>query len=174
MFTDDAEVADKLRSLRVHGKGTDKYDTVRVGMNSRLDTLQAAVLLAKLTVLDEELVSRAKIATSYHEGLNATDGVRLPLLRNSAWAQFTLRVRSWSGSRESLVAKLRNAGIATAVYYPTPLHLQPAFAYLGYTRGDFPEAERACEEVLSLPIYPGLTSEEQDDVMAALREATQV
>ena len=170
VLTDDPDFADTLRSLRVHGKGRDKYDNVRLGLNSRLDTLQAAVLLAKLAVFPDEIEARQQVAARYANLLTGIPGLTLPPVRDgaiSAWAQYTLRV----ADRDRLQAALKAAGIPTGVYYPLPLHLQGAFAGLGYGPGDFPVSEHAAREVLSLPMHPYLSGKDQETIAAALRQA---
>jgi dTDP-4-amino-4,6-dideoxygalactose transaminase len=165
IVTRHAELADRLRRLRVHG-GVKMYHHDEVGFNSRLDTLQAAVLLAKLPHLDSWSEGRRRNAAWYSERLAhlEKDGhLRRPHIEpvnQSVYNQYTVRVRD----RDALREHLSGQGIGTAVYYPVPLHLQPCFAYLGYGAGDFPEAERAAAEVLSIPIYPELTMAEREEV----------
>ncbi len=170
VLTDDADFAGKMQSLRVHGKGRDKYDNVRLGLNARLDTIQAAALLAKLVIFPEEMEARQRVAARYDGLIKGLAGVAAPVVREgcaSAWAQYTVRVTD----REALQAALKEAGIPTAIYYPLPLHLQGAFAGLGYGPGDFPASEAASREVLSLPMHPYLSEETQRSVVAALRQA---
>lgn len=166
VFTDDEACAGVLRSLRIHGQGRSQYDNVRIGVNGRFDTLQAAILLEKLTIFDEELAARQRIAGRYSEGLR--DVAEVPRVMpgaRSAWAQYTLRVRD----RDRLLEHLRSLGIAAAVYYPAPVHRQPAYA--GYPRapGELPVAEALCAEVISLPMHPYLEPAAQDRVIAAIR-----
>ena len=168
LFTSDEDLAATLRSIRVHGMGADKYENVRLGLNGRLDTLQAAVLLAKLDIFPEELDRRQQIAELYSTGLAGLPGLVapfIPALCRSAWAQYSIRVRN----REKLRVLLAQEGIGTAIYYPRPLHLQPVFQNLGYRRGDFPMAEAVCEEVLSIPIHPYLSSTEVERIVDVLR-----
>ena len=168
VFTDDAALADMLRSLRVHGKGTDKYDNVRVGVNSRLDTLQAAVLLAKLTTFSAEIELRQRVARHYLNELAELDGILLPRSESSAWAQFTIRVPAVH--RDRIVESLRDSGVPTAVYYPSALHDQTA--YRGPLIGSTPQvSERLSRSVLSLPMHPYLGEQELDRVVAHLRNA---
>ncbi|MEA2842586.1 MAG: hypothetical protein QOJ69_257, partial [Actinomycetota bacterium] len=171
VFTDDADLADLVRSLRVHGKGRHKYDNVRVGMNGRLDTLQAAVLLAKLRVFDDELARRRQVAARYAEGLAGVVGVpSVAAGATSAWAAYTVTVPG----RDRLAAELRRSGIATAVYYPRPLHHQPAFEAFPAAPGGLAVAERVASEVLSLPMHPYLEPAAQDRVVDAVRAALAV
>jgi dTDP-4-amino-4,6-dideoxygalactose transaminase len=168
VFTDDDAHADLLVSLREHGKGDHRYDIQRVGLNGRLDTLQAAVLLEKLRVFDGELVERDRIAERYAAGL--ADVVPTPgvgVARTSAWAQYTIRVQD----REAVVARLTDDGVPTAVHYPIPLHRQPAYAAVGLAGGPLGVAEQLSAEVLSLPMHPYLSEVDQDRVVDAVRRA---
>ncbi len=168
VFTDDADLADRLRSLRVHGKGEDKYDNVRIGTNSRLDTLQAAVLLAKLPFFDDELDRRQRVAQRYAEGLAGVVGT--PTVApgvTSAWSNYTVT----APRRDRLAVELRQAGIATAVYYARPLHRQKAFRRYPSAPGGLPVAERMAQEVLSLPMHPYLDPADQDRIVDAVHTA---
>lgn len=170
VFTNNDELASRIRSLRLHGKGEDKYDNVRVGVNSRLDTLQAAILLAKLNVFPDELERRENIAAAYSEALRQTCVV--PIVPDgycSSWAQYTIRIDS--KIRDKVIGVMGSRGIPTNVYYRRPLHLQSAFAALGNHVGDFPIAERAASSVLSLPMHPYLSEEDLAEVTTALHEA---
>jgi len=169
VVTNDDELAEKVRMLRVHGSKP-KYYHHLVGTNSRLDALQAAILRAKLPHLDEWTVARQRIAARYDELLRDVPGVEIPFRapdRTHIFHQYTIRVLS--GRRDALQKHLREKGIGTQVYYPLPLHLQPCFRHLGYKEGDLPESERASREVLSLPMFPELTEEEQDYVVQAVK-----
>lgn len=171
IFTDDDELADIMRSLRVHGQGTDKYDNVRIGMNGRLDTLQAAVLIEKLKIFPEEIVARDRIASRYNEQLR--DIAVVPgIMANatSVWAQYTLRLPPGC-DRGAFQAFLAAAGIPTAVHYPKPLHRQAAYEHFPVARNGLPVSDRLAAEVVSLPMHPYLTEEEQDRVSAAVRAA---
>jgi len=156
-----------LRSLRVHGQGSDKYDNVRIGINGRIDTLQAAILLVKLGVFPGEIVARQQVAGRYAELL--AEVVQTPTVPEgsvSAWAQYTVRV----ANRDNVAVALKDAGIPTAVYYPRPLHQQTA--YRGFpTAPQMGESERAAGEVLSLPMHPYLEAASQERVADALRAA---
>ncbi|RMH97447.1 MAG: DegT/DnrJ/EryC1/StrS family aminotransferase, partial [Calditrichaeota bacterium] len=161
VFTNDDDLAEKLRSIRIHGKGKDKYDNVRLGINGRFDTLQAAVILAKLEIFDEEVQLRQEVARRYGDLLKPY--VETPVVkpdRTSVWAQYSVL----SDQREKLMAQLKENGIPTAIYYPRPLHLQTAYQYLGYQSGDFPVAENVAQRIFSLPMHPYLTPEEQEYV----------
>jgi UDP-2-acetamido-2-deoxy-ribo-hexuluronate aminotransferase len=170
-FTNRDDLAEAMKSLRVHGKGTDKYDNVRVGLNARLDTLQAAIVLAKFGVFPEELVARQRLAAEYGALLGKLPAGRVeiptvPQARTSAWAQYTIRCAQ--GRREALQRALQKSGVPTAVYYPLPLHLQGAFRGLGYTPEDFPVSEAASRGVMSLPFGPYLKETEVASVVEAL------
>ncbi len=176
VFTNDDETAEYLRSIRVHGKSSaGKYDNVRIGWNSRLDTIQAAVLLVKLEAFcrtELEAVNRA--AQVYDERLS--DEVRTPKVPDgfySSWAQYTLILDS-SSQREHLQKYLKEQGIPTMVYYPKPMHLQTAFAELGYQKGDFPVSESLCERVVSLPMHPYLDESDIHFVSNAVRAALEL
>jgi dTDP-4-amino-4,6-dideoxygalactose transaminase len=162
VLTDDEGLADAVKSLRAHGSGADRYLHQRVGVNSRLDTLQAAVLLCKLKIFPEELQMRRAVAESYERELAWTLPGKTPVVpggRLSAWAQYTLRVPA--ALRPGMAESLKQKGVPTMIYYPRPLHLQPAFASLGGRAGDLPVSERAAREVMSLPMHPYLA---QDDI----------
>ena len=168
VFTDDADLAAILRSLRVHGQGEHKYDNVRVGINGRLDTIQAAVLLEKLTVFEDELVARERIAQRYSQLLDSV--VAVPTIRDeatSAWAEYTVQVERRDTVREQLASR----GVPSAVYYPRPLHQQPAYAEYPRADGGLMVSERLSERVLSLPMHPYLDDATQDRVVDALRAA---
>jgi UDP-2-acetamido-2-deoxy-ribo-hexuluronate aminotransferase len=165
IFTDDDELAGVLRSIRVHGQGTHKYDNVRIGMNGRLDTLQAAILLAKLDVFDREVTARQEVAERYRTALKEV--VEVPQVApecTSVWAQYSVL----SDHREDLQAKLKAAGVPTAIYYPLPLHLQGAFAHLGHKPGDFTVSEQAALHIFSLPMHPYLGMTVQERIINAV------
>ena len=167
MVTQDNELATRLRRLRVHG-GMKTYHHDEVGYNSRLDALQAAILSAKLASLASWSAARRKNAAYYDAAFADLDDVRTPTIdpaNESIYNQYTLRV----ARRNDLQAHLKNKSIGSAVYYPLPLHLQPCFKYLDYTQGEFPESERASEEVISLPVYPELRQSQLDEVIEAVR-----
>ena len=168
VFAEDPADAAVMRSLRVHGSGSDKYDNVRIGINGRLDTLQAAILLQKLTVFAAELDARQVVAARYAAGLG--DVVAVPVVSDgsrSAWAQYTIRV----AGRDALVEALREQGVPTAVYYPLPLHQQTAYRGFPVGAGGVATAESLSHEVVSLPMHPYLAEADQDTVIAAIRQA---
>jgi dTDP-4-amino-4,6-dideoxygalactose transaminase len=169
VFTNEDSLAERIRSLRVHGKGADKYDNIRIGLNSRLDTLQAAILLAKLAAFPDELIARRVVAENYNARLRQDFLVpEIPSGYQSAWAQYTVRPRH--GTREECLQKLAVHGVPSAIYYSKPLHLQPAFADLGGRIGHYPVAEQCAQSVFSLPMHAYLTTEEADRVVEALLE----
>lgn len=168
IFTDSRELYDRLVSIRVHGQGSNKYDNVRIGINGRIDTIQAAVLLAKFELLDEEIELRQGVARRYSGGLR--DSVEVPFIKEfnrSAWAQYSIKHQD----RNGIQARLNENNIPTAIYYPKPLHLQQAFAHLGYGAGDFPVSESVANAILSLPMHPYLGKVEQDRVIEIIRDA---
>ncbi len=170
IFTDNDEWAALAESLRVHGKGSYKYDNVRIGVNSRLDTLQAAILRVKLDAFQKyELADVNKVAARYTELLK--DVVETPYIPEgyySSWAQYTIKLKSRE-QRDAIQAKLKEQGIPTMVYYPTAMHQQTAFGYLQHAAGLNPVATALCGQVLSLPIHPYLTEEEIITVVNAVR-----
>ena len=168
IFTDDDTLASLLKSLRVHGKGANKYDNVRIGTNSRMDTLQAAIVLPKLAVFDEELTARQQVAAHYRSLLAGLPGLTLPTVParcTSSYAQYSVLFPSET-ARDQVAAALRGQGIPTAIYYTTPLHLQPAMAESRYKAGDLPVSENLSQRILSLPMYPFMP---QADVAAVCR-----
>lgn len=172
VFTDDDDVADVLRSIRVHGKGTHKYDNARIGLNARLDTMQAAILLAKMDIFSEEIDLRQRVAHNYTKGLSSCaklSAPRVPAGYRSVWAQYSVMAEN-EGAKADLQARLKDNGIPTAVYYPKPLHLQSAFSYLGYQEGDFPVSEDCSHRIFSLPMHPYLGEQEIEQICDILKE----
>jgi UDP-2-acetamido-2-deoxy-ribo-hexuluronate aminotransferase len=166
VFTNDDQIAEKMRMLRVHGQGQ-RYHHKYVGMGGRLDTLQAAILLAKFPHYKQEIELRQQVAQSYNHKLPNNAGFVLPQIkadRTSVWAQYTLSAHN----REALHQNLQKVGIPTAIHYPKPLHLQECFGYLGYKSGAFPMAEQAADSVISLPMNPFLTEIELDFIAGNL------
>lgn len=166
VVTDDLELANRLRLLRNHGRHT-KYVHEIEGYNERLDGIQAGILLAKLPHLDRWVRQRQALAVRYGKALKGKPGIVVPTVQTQAKHAFHLYVIR-AKAREKIQARLAEAQIATAVHYPVPLHLQPCFSYLRYKNGSFPESERAAREVLSLPLYPGLTVQQQNRVIKEL------
>jgi dTDP-4-amino-4,6-dideoxygalactose transaminase len=170
VFTDDEEFAQIMRSLRVHGEGRDKYECARIGLNGRMDTLQAAVLIEKLKIFPDEITARERIARRYSAGLS--DIVTVPTVADGAssvWAQYTIRLAS--GRRDALAAALRQQGIPTAVYYPIPLHRQQVYRDFPIAEGGAPVSERLAEEVISLPMHAYLDEVTQDRIIEAVRHS---
>lgn len=171
VFTDDDVLAARMVSLREHGKGADRYENMRVGMNARLDTLQAAVLLAKLGILDKEIEQRCHIAFEYTEKLAEAFGTPTePEGCASCWAQYTLQARD-EKQRNAIVQALKARGIPVMIYYPVPVHLSTAYLHLRYLKGDLPAAEALSKTVFSIPIHPYLKLEETELICSALLEA---
>ena len=171
VFTDNSEWDELIRSYKVHGKGSSKYDNIRIGMNSRLDTLQAAVLLAKLPVFaGEELENEQKIALKYTEKLK--EYVKVPVIRDgfySSWAQYTIQLKN-SKMRDGLQKYLKDLGIPAMVYYQKPMHLQKAFDNSIYNDDDYPNTNRLCDTVLSLPFHPYMSDEDVELVAKSIIE----
>jgi dTDP-4-amino-4,6-dideoxygalactose transaminase len=171
-FTDDDRLVELLRSIRVHGQGDNKYDNARIGINGRLDTIQAAILLAKFEIFPEEIGLRQDVARRYTELLTPRSSrlttPAVPGDSKSAWAQYSLLARD-GAERTFLMAKLKEAGIPTAIYYPKPLHRQTAFAGLGYREGDFPVSDDCARRIFSLPMHPYLAAEDQRRIADILR-----
>ena len=170
-FTNDENLAEAMGSLRVHGKGTHKYDNVRTGINGRMDTLQAAILLAKFDIFPEEIQLRQQVAQRYTRLLNQVAEVQTPAVSaemKSAWAQYSVLAQD-EAHRSKLQDRLKKADIPTAIYYPKPLHLQTAFKYLGYKQGDFPICEDFCSRIFSLPMHPYLSRADQEKIATVLR-----
>jgi dTDP-4-amino-4,6-dideoxygalactose transaminase len=170
-FTDDPQLTAVMDSLRVHGKGTDKYDNVRIGINGRMDTLQAAIVLAKFSIFPEEVEMRQEVAERYERLLGGLNGLVVPRMTagfKSVWAQYSVMAAS-AEHRKRLQEGLKQVGIPTAVYYPKPLHLQTAFSHLGYREGDFPHSEDASSRIFSLPMHPYLKAEEQESIADVIK-----
>jgi dTDP-4-amino-4,6-dideoxygalactose transaminase len=169
ILTDDAELVATLKSLRVHGQGVDKYDNVRIGVNSRLDTIQAAILGCKLDIFSDEIEARQVVAARYTEALgNRVITPTVPADCQSVWAQYTIRVPG--GRRDEVAAKLKAAGVPTAIYYPTPLHRQTAYKHFPGT-GETSVSDRLSTEAISLPMHPYLDASVQSRIVRALTEA---
>lgn len=170
-FTDNEEIAKVLRSIRVHGKGTDKYDNIRIGMNGRIDTLQSAILLSKFEIFPEEVKLRNKVASRYTDMMVGIDSLVTPKVGEgylSVWAQYSLLAKDRE-QREYFQNRLKEHNIPSAIYYPKPLHLQTAFSTLGYGEGDFPVSERCSESIFSLPMHPYLDENSQKEIVSALK-----
>lgn len=163
VFTNDAALAAKLLSIRVHGQGADKYDNARLGINGRLDTMQAAVLLAKLEIFADEIERRNSVARMYNEALRELPEIRVPAVAQDCtdvWAQYCILLPA--GERETVRKKLAESGIPTNVYYPTPLPFLQAFSHLNIPHDKFPVASDVSQRILALPCHPYL---EKDDIL---------
>jgi dTDP-4-amino-4,6-dideoxygalactose transaminase len=170
VLTDDTGMADTLRSLRMHGHGSDKYDNIRIGLASRLDTIQAAVLSEKLKIFASEIEARNEVARRYAQALG--DVVTVPKVSEglvSVWAQYTIRLPA--GRRDAFAAALKAEGIPTAVYYPIPLHRQQAYKHYPVGEGGVAVSDKLAAEVISLPMHAYLDEATQDRIIAAVRRA---
>ena len=176
-FTDDDKLAAALDSIRIHGKGSDKYDNIRIGINGRLDSLQAAILLAKFAIFPAELTLRQEVANNYSKALSTQpSALSTPLIPDgykSAWAQYSLLAKD-EAHRAALLKRLQDAHIPAAIYYPKPLHLQTAFAFLGYLPGAFPASEDAASRIFSLPMHPYLSAKDQEKITQVLGSGLEI
>jgi dTDP-4-amino-4,6-dideoxygalactose transaminase len=177
IFTDDDDVAATCISIRNHGQSADKYDIVRLGLNARLDTMQAAVLLSKLTIFDDEIRLRRSVARRYTECLTENLGDRVEAIKapiempgsNSIWAQYTIKLAE--GRRDDIAAALKARGIPSQIYYPLPMHLQPAYLSYGGGPGSLPVSEQLSKQVLALPMHPYLDDAAIDMICDTLIDA---
>jgi dTDP-4-amino-4,6-dideoxygalactose transaminase len=169
VFTNDDHLNELLRSIRMHGQGADKYENVRIGVNSRLDTIQAAILIEKLKVFPEEIEIRDAVAKRYDQVFRGSNNIRVPHIiegAQSTWAQYTIQVPD----RTKLAADLKAKGIPTAVYYPIPLPRQKGYKH--YPSAPAPVSERICDTVISLPMHPDLDHMTQRIIVEAVLEST--
>ena len=170
IFTNNQDIYEKLLSIRIHGYDkNDKYNNIRLGINGRLDTIQAAVLLCKLEIFDNEIKRRNEIAKRYYENLK--DYVVPPFKRQnhiSAWAQYSIL----SDKRDSIIKNLKKYDIPTAIYYPKPLHMQGVFSYLNHKPEEFPISLKISKEIFSLPFHPYLTNDDIDFISEKIIEIT--
>ena len=168
VFTSDDALADTIRSIRIHGQGSDKYDNVRIGLNARMDSIQAAVLLSKLAIFSEEIALRQCVAKRYSETLDGL--VEVPFIPpgyKSVWAQYSVL----SDHRARIQSALKEQGIPSAIYYRVPCHLSGALKYLGYSLGDMPAAEAAANRIFSLPMHPYVDESFADKVAGIIQKA---
>jgi dTDP-4-amino-4,6-dideoxygalactose transaminase len=173
IFTDDAQLAETLKSIRVHGQGSDKYDNVRLGLTGRLDTMQAAILIEKLRIFEDEIEARNRVAERYARGLgNVVTVPRLAAGCSSVWAQYTIRLPRGT-NRDAFAAALKAQGVPTAIYYPKSMHQQTAYRDFPVADGGLPVSERLSDDVIALPMHAYLDEATQDRVIAAVREAVQ-
>ena len=166
VFCNDDALAEKLKSLLNHGQGK-RYEHKYIGINGRLDAIQAAVLNVKMNHFEDEIAKRIEIGSRYNALLSSADVITPKIMddRTSVFAQYSIRVKD----REAMAKKLNDAGVPTAVHYPIPLHLQEAMNYLGYKKGDFPLSEKVGTEIMSLPMSPFLSTEQQDFVVNTIK-----
>ena len=172
VFTDDDDLAELLRSIRIHGKGQDKYDNVRLGLNGRLDTLQAAILLAKMEIFPDEIAARQQVAAWYSKYLQGISGLTAPCVEEgnvSAWAQYCIMLPE--GRRDAVAAHLKQQGVPTNIYYPKPQHCLAVFADLGYTPQSMPAALYASRNILALPFHPYMDEASVRQVADAVAKA---
>jgi len=171
IFTDDSELAVTLKSIRVHGQGSDKYDNVRLGLTGRLDTMQAAILIEKLKIFENEIAARNKVADRYAGGLgNVVTVPRLAAGCTSVWAQYTVRLPG-GVDRDGFAARLKAQGVPTAIYYPKSMHQQTAYRDFPVADGGLPVSERLSADVIALPMHAYLDEATQDRIIAAVRDA---
>jgi len=159
IFTDNTDLYEMMVSLRVHGQSMsgNKYDNVQIGLNARMDTIQAAILLEKLKFYDEEIILREAVASTYNKLLsNSIKTPQVPENQSSVWAQFSIQIND----REKVCHQLKENGIPTAIFYPIPIHLSTAYKHLGYKIGDFPVSEHVSKHIVSLPMHPYLEESE--------------
>jgi dTDP-4-amino-4,6-dideoxygalactose transaminase len=173
IFTDDAQLAETLKSIRVHGQGSDKYDNVRLGLTGRLDTMQAAILIEKLKIFEDEIAARNRVAERYARALsNVVNVPRLAQGCTSVWAQYTIRLPKGT-DRDAFAAALKAQGVPTAIYYPKSMHQQTAYRDFPVADGGLPVSERLSADVIALPMHAYLDEATQDRVIAAVRDAVQ-
>jgi dTDP-4-amino-4,6-dideoxygalactose transaminase len=171
ILTDDAELAETLRSIRVHGQGSDKYDNVRLGLTGRLDTIQAAILIEKLKIFEDEIAARNRVAERYAQGLGNV--VTVPYVASGAtsvWAQYTIRLPAGT-NRDAFAAALKTQGIPTAIYYPKSMHQQTAYRDYPVADGGLPISEQLSDDVISLPMHAYLDESTQERIIKAVRGA---
>lgn len=168
IFTDDENKMDVMKSIRIHGMGSGRYDNVRIGLNGRMDTIQAAILLSKIEIFDDEVKKRNEIAKEYTKRLN--NKYKTPFVKEgkiSSWAQYSLLTDSYE-HRKYIIEELSKSEIPCMIYYPIPLHLQSAFGYLNYKRGDLPKCEDYADRIFSIPMHPYLEEQEIDEICGKL------
>tara|TARA_Y100001936_G_C16036285_1_gene648783 strand:- start:439 stop:1557 length:1119 start_codon:yes stop_codon:yes gene_type:complete len=168
IFTNNDELAVKMKSIRVHGGGKDKYENVRIGINGRLDTIQAAVLLEKIEIFDKELISRNSVAKYYTQNINKKFiPPHTPDKYLSSWAQYSILIPDHV-NRQDVIKKLNDKGVPSMIYYKLPVHIQEGYEKYNNKLGDFPISEKTSEKILSLPMHPYLSKDIQDEVIRAL------
>lgn len=171
VFTDDDDIAEIIRSCRIHGMGRDKYQNVRIGMTGRLDTMQAVVLDAKLDIFAEELALRQQVADRYQDKIgNSVETPQLAAGASSSWAQYTIKLPA-DVDRDAVCSKMQAAGVPTAIYYPVPMHCQPPYRHFPIAGGGLQTTGRLSKCVMALPMHPYLKADTQDVIVAALKDA---
>lgn len=171
VFTNDDDLADTVRSLLFHGKGSNQYDNVRVGMTGRMDSLQAGILIEKLAIFEDEIAARNRVAERYSAALSGVlDVPTIPDGLTSIWAQYTLKTRNQL--REPMIERIRAKGVPVAVYYTTGLHKQPAYVQHNIEGGSLPTTDRLCQQVFSLPMHPYLDEATQDYIIETVLAET--
>ncbi len=170
IFTDDADLAERLRSVRVHGQGSEKYDNIRIGLTARLDTMQAAILIEKLKIFEDEIAARNRVASRYFDGLRGIVSVPTVTEGNtSVWAQYTIRLPH-GVKRDAFADALKAQGVPTAIYYPKSMHQQTAYKHYPVAEGGLPVSEKLSQDVISLPMHAYLEPTAQDRVIKAVRD----
>ena len=168
IFTDDENLSLKMKSIRVHGSGSDKYENIRIGLNGRLDTFQAAILLEKLEIFNEELTKRDEVASYYTANIDSSlQSPFIPKEYFSSWAQYSLLAES-EEQRTKIMSKLKESNIPSMIYYKLPLHMQSVFRNLGYSKGDFPFSENISKKIFSIPMHPYLNRGHQNKIIEVL------
>ncbi len=167
IFTNDSKLADKCKAIRIHGTSSDKYNSELIGLNGRLDTIQAAVLLEKLTIFDDELKLRNQVSKTYKKYFNNSQ--HIPKNYHSSHALFSITLGSYE-KREKLIRKLNEKGVPNVVYYKYPIHLMKGFEYLGYKKDDFPISENLSQTIVSLPMHPYLSALDIKEIVQALNK----
>ena len=171
VFNDDDDIAEIIRSCRIHGMGKDKYQNVRIGMTGRLDTMQAVVLDAKLDIFAEELSLRQQVADRYHDKIgNSVETPQLAAGASSSWAQYTIKLPA-DVDRDAVCSKMQAAGVPTAIYYPMPMHCQLPYRHFPVAGGGLHTTDRLSKCVMALPMHPYLEADTQDVIVAALKDA---
>ena len=170
IFTDDQEMAEIMKSIRVHGSGSNKYENIRVGLNARMDTIQAAILLEKLSIFKQEIIKRNEIAKNYSQNINSRFiKPYVPKEYSSSWAQYCLLSES-EVDRKNIIQKLKASNIPSMIYYKTPLHLQQVYSDLNYSINDFPVSESVSKRIFSLPMHPYLSEKDQSTIIRVINE----
>ena len=170
IFTNNEELALLLKSIRVHGSGDDKYQNLRIGINGRMDTIQAANILEKLSIFDNELILRNQKAEYYSKNITSNFVKQyVPNGYTSSWAQYSMKAKT-KEIKKKIMDSLMGLNVPTMIYYKTPLHMQKCFSYLGYSIGDFQVAEKLSDLIFSIPMHPYLNFDQQDRIIEAMND----